>query len=422
MQRHNKFFVLVMTLLFVIQIGIGAHAQAVTQEDLLSQGLSAQYYWKSQAGPCSTNPNVAGTLPAIIPEPYNGAFTSGANKHKVAPALIAALFTEENFTKTPTSGLAARWQNLLKTHPDPNSGWPTNQYHTQGAFQFLPGTWAAYGDDGNGDGKKDAQNIFDGAAGAANYVAYNGATVDKPPASWQNAIFAYNHAQWYVDAVMEYYNFYSSGGANTSTSAPSAATTSQVSCIGAANVNCNGSDPATQATLAGKVVCLAQAELAIWKPGPPPGGPAQYCKKYIGGLQQTDWCEEWCADFVSWIYNQAGYALRVPTESGGGIRAGSTSWRIPAVDTIRMLGGNGRFNYMTSNYTPKPGDIVIHQKNGSSHVNLVEKVEGSTVIQIGGDQGSGPYGGPNSKSVVSEYSTNGFFGGDISGYIVPTKS
>jgi len=412
--RHKIFTITTVAVLVAVQIFVSSPVYAITQKGIRSMSSNSEFYWPDQPSSCSggaANPDVKGTLPPIIPEPYNGAFTSGANKHKVAPALIAALFTEENFTKTPVDGLDARWKKLPQVHPDPNSGWPTNQFHTQGAFQFIPSTWDAFGDDGNNDGKKDPQNIFDGAAGAANYVAHNGATADKPPASWQNAIFAYNHAQWYVDAVMMYYNFYNSGGTggggtSPSSDAPPTAGTSQTGCA-SGPVNCDSGDAQNQTGVRAKVVCLAQAELAIWKNGPP-GGPAQYCKKYIDGLNQTNWCEEWCADFVSWIFNTAGYPLKQP------------NWRIPSVDGIRQIGsGDGKFAFKTTGYTPQPGDIALHQ-NGSSHVNIVVAVNGETVTMIGGDQGQGPYGGPNSKSIVSQYDNKGFIAGPLSGYVVPT--
>jgi len=353
----------------------------------------------------------AGTLPPVIPEPYNGAFTKGANLFHVAPALIAALFTEENFTKTPTSGLAARWANFPKVHPDPNSGWPTNQYHTEGAFQFIPGTWAAYGADGDGDGSKDPQHIADGAAGAANYVAHNGATIDKPPASWQNAIFAYNHAQWYVDAVMMYYNFYNTGGTNTSvTTTPPAATdtsSSSGACASNASVNVNctpaSTDPNTAAPVAttspaSKAVCLAQAELALWKAGTlKPGTDFHKYSQGRGG--------DWCADFASWIYNQAGYPLKATNQGN-----------VPAVAGIKAIGiAGGKFIWHPrAGYTPQPGDLAIHDLIGS-HVNIVISATATSITMIGGNQGNS-----YSTSSVTQYSASG--GDGISGFVSPSQS
>lgn len=44
----------------------------------------------------------------------------------------------------------------------------------QGPLQFMPGTWALYGVDGNGDGSIDINNAVDAIYGAANYLAAHG--------------------------------------------------------------------------------------------------------------------------------------------------------------------------------------------------------------------------------------------------------
>lgn len=44
----------------------------------------------------------------------------------------------------------------------------------QGPMQFMPGTWRAYGVDGNGDGVADINNATDAIHGAANYLAKHG--------------------------------------------------------------------------------------------------------------------------------------------------------------------------------------------------------------------------------------------------------
>jgi len=68
----------------------------------------------------------------------------------------------------------------------------------QGPMQFMPGTWASYGVDGNGDGKKDIMNDTDAIFGAANYLKKSGA-----PGNWKEALFAYNRAGWYVNGVLD---------------------------------------------------------------------------------------------------------------------------------------------------------------------------------------------------------------------------
>jgi hypothetical protein len=69
-----------------------------------------------------------------------------------------------------------------------------------GPMQFLQPTWNAYGVDGDGDGDKDRYDVVDAIWGAANYLCASGAA---EPDGLRNAIFAYNHADWYVDKVLE---------------------------------------------------------------------------------------------------------------------------------------------------------------------------------------------------------------------------
>ena len=66
-----------------------------------------------------------------------------------------------------------------------------------GWMQFLPSTWKTWGVDGNHDGRKDPYNPVDAIFAAARYLKAAGAAK-----SLDRAIFAYNHAGWYVDSVM----------------------------------------------------------------------------------------------------------------------------------------------------------------------------------------------------------------------------
>jgi hypothetical protein len=66
-----------------------------------------------------------------------------------------------------------------------------------GWMQFMPPTWEAYGVDANGDGEKDPFNPVDAIFAAARYLRAAGADTDL-----RRAIFAYNHADWYVESVL----------------------------------------------------------------------------------------------------------------------------------------------------------------------------------------------------------------------------
>jgi len=67
----------------------------------------------------------------------------------------------------------------------------------RGPMQFMPGTWRAYGVDGDGDGVADSCNVNDAVYGAANLLAASGAADGNVDA----ALYNYNHAQWYVNKV-----------------------------------------------------------------------------------------------------------------------------------------------------------------------------------------------------------------------------
>jgi hypothetical protein len=69
-----------------------------------------------------------------------------------------------------------------------------------GPMQFLPSTWAFSGVDGDGDGKADIMSAFDAVPAAALYLCRNGA--GRGGQSLYNAIFSYNHADWYVREVL----------------------------------------------------------------------------------------------------------------------------------------------------------------------------------------------------------------------------
>lgn len=196
-----------------------------------------------------------------------------------------------------------------------------------------------------------------------------------------------------------------SGTSNTTTSSSSSTT----NCGSSSTINCNSSSSSTSglSTVRQNVVCIAQQQLAIWssQPGYPWNGPNTYSE--TGYLQYSAGNhEEWCADFASWVYNQAGYPF------SGGYNGG---WRISYVPNIQALGQqNGNFHWNPStSYTPKPGDLAIH---GANHVNIVVSVNGSTITLIGGDQGNGPYPGGSivSTEVISSVHADG-----ITGYVSP---
>ena len=66
-----------------------------------------------------------------------------------------------------------------------------------GWMQFLPSTWKTWGVDANGDGVADPYNPVDAIFSAARYLHAAGASKNLA-----GAIYAYNHAWWYVQSVL----------------------------------------------------------------------------------------------------------------------------------------------------------------------------------------------------------------------------
>jgi hypothetical protein len=76
-----------------------------------------------------------------------------------------------------------------------------------GWMQFMPSTWERWGVDANGDGVADPWSPEDAIAAAARYLAASGGATDI-----SRAVFSYNHAQWYVDEVMQLAQLFGNGG------------------------------------------------------------------------------------------------------------------------------------------------------------------------------------------------------------------
>jgi murein DD-endopeptidase MepM/ murein hydrolase activator NlpD len=77
-----------------------------------------------------------------------------------------------------------------------------------GWMQFMPSTWMHWGVDANGDGVADPWNATDAIFSAARYLQAAGA-----PADLYRAVYAYNHADWYVNEVLSLADLYQANGA-----------------------------------------------------------------------------------------------------------------------------------------------------------------------------------------------------------------
>lgn len=79
-----------------------------------------------------------------------------------------------------------------------------------GPMQFLPGTWARYASDGDGDGKADVQNLFDSTLAAARYLCSGGLNL-RDPSQVMSSILRYNNSVAYARNVLGWAAAYATG-------------------------------------------------------------------------------------------------------------------------------------------------------------------------------------------------------------------
>ncbi|MFG2355777.1 lytic transglycosylase domain-containing protein [Streptomyces sp. NPDC048521] len=79
-----------------------------------------------------------------------------------------------------------------------------------GPMQFIPSTWAWAGRDGNGDGAKDPNNVYDAALAAGHYLCRNNWDMSSE-AGLHRAILSYNNSQDYLNLVLNWLHYYRKG-------------------------------------------------------------------------------------------------------------------------------------------------------------------------------------------------------------------
>ncbi len=157
-------YLALLSVVFSSPIKVWAQEQACT-EALLRDLSVAMVNCKGDTNKCTVPASgpISVTSSKNIPEPHKTVLERAASQHSVNPNLLAALFlTEQGNIWKPFSGPYA-----------------TSSAGASGPFQFMPGTWAAYKSDGNGDGKMDIQN-FEDAAFAAGKLAATGSNQTTP--------------------------------------------------------------------------------------------------------------------------------------------------------------------------------------------------------------------------------------------------
>ena len=99
-----------------------------------------------------------------------------------------------------------------------------------GPAQFLVSTWQRYGISATAGGTPDMWNPADAIMSMANYLRASGAPGDYP-----DAIYAYNHAWWYVADVLRWASIYTAAAGGRRTASAPVRTSSAAAFSGAAS-------------------------------------------------------------------------------------------------------------------------------------------------------------------------------------------
>ena len=123
-----------------------------------------------------------------------------------------------------------------------------------------------------------------------------------------------------------------------------------------------------QGTNGDKIACEAAKEWNTWQ-SEPTNHPA-LLSSYTDGAPY----EEWCADFVSYVYREAGYPF-----TGGE----ANGWDESNANNVQNMGFT---MHSPANYTPKPGDVAYFDYSGG-HVEIVVS-GGKTPTFVYGNSGT----------------------------------
>ncbi len=175
----------------VSQEEVKAHTKAVVKRKSQRAVVRKATVERAADGtPTPVNPTFSFALPGAAPIGVPNFFI---DKFRIPPFLLPIY---------QAAGIqyGVRWEILAainEIESDYGRNLSTSTAGAVGWMQFLPSTWKEYGVDANDDGRKDPYNPVDAIFGAARYLRAAGAEKDI-----KKAIFAYNHADWYVDSVL----------------------------------------------------------------------------------------------------------------------------------------------------------------------------------------------------------------------------
>ena len=140
--------------------------------------------------PAASNPTFSLSMPGPAPVGVPNFFI---DNFEIPPFLIPIYQAAGIEYQVPWQVLAA----INEIETDYGRNLSVSSAGAVGWMQFLPSTWKRWAVDANGDGVADPYNPVDAIFTAARYLHAAGASTNL-----SQAIFAYNHADWYVQSVL----------------------------------------------------------------------------------------------------------------------------------------------------------------------------------------------------------------------------
>jgi hypothetical protein len=227
-----------------------------------------------------------------------------------------------------------------------------------GPMQFLASTWAEYGVDAEGDGPPDRWGAADAIYSAANYLRASGA-----PGDYGRAIYAYNHASWYVSEVEGWATRYS-GSSSTAVgerSSPAAQSGEGAEGLEGADLALEGRSPMPVRFIAGERAELAPGDghLALV----PAGVPATVQAMVVAGNELQDLpygpgghpdplgaSEEDCSSTVNYVLYRSGVRPLAEITRDNPLAQNYVDWGAP---------GPGRWVTIYASASPEPHVFIV---------------------------------------------------------------
>lgn len=120
----------------------------------------------------------------------------------------------DGYTEKPIRGPRLDGNGFAEIRDTDAGEWDADAVYDRaiGPMQFIPSTWRTWGADGNGDGKRDPNNLYDAALGAGLYLCAGDKDLTNA-AKLDQAILSYNNSREYVNTVLGYMRQYQTDGA-----------------------------------------------------------------------------------------------------------------------------------------------------------------------------------------------------------------